>query len=566
MDESPQQIPEKGKEEMEVNDLEEEDRNLDEQELDENPPQKRSLGDEEQENTRKRPLNILRHFVFDESEYEVDIIWENDNPLFRASDVAKIIDIKDIHTSVANFDGDEISRRSMPTPGGIQNVLVLTDIGLYRLLFNSRKPIAKRFQKWVANVIREIQQTGRYEADDLHKKLKKENKRADESEHNALISAFHRKNVVYFGKIREIQGKVLMKIGSTYDIKRRAGELIEQFGSISFFFVVECALFRNFEQFLRNHRMICPHAFTKSINEDNDKSNEVYLMTLDEIERAKEVAKRNLPKYRTSFIVAPPEDIREIKEKLDQQEESMRKLTEVVLGKQEAQKKEENLFEVQTDIRTHTQGKGDKIQRYSPDGKQLLETYASYMDALRDDKIDSPSRAQMKLAAEGNYVYKGFRWARLDRELPDDTVQELDETTKTKTVRKGLVAMLNLKQTEIVKVFGNQKEAAADREFSSCAAISAAIKRGSQSGGHFFKMWFDCPEELKAAYLEINDLPDRILTGKAMKVQQTDQHGNTKIFPCIQDVQKEYGVGRTKLQEAITNGIPLRGFLWSWVK
>lgn len=173
MDESPQQIPEKGKEEMEVNDLEEEDRNLDEQELDENPPQKRSLGDEEQENTRKRPLNILRHFVFDESEYEVDIIWENDNPLFRASDVAKIIDIKDIHTSVANFDGDEISRRSMPTPGGIQNVLVLTDIGLYRLLFNSRKPIAKRFQKWVANVIREIQQTGRYEADDLHKKLKK---------------------------------------------------------------------------------------------------------------------------------------------------------------------------------------------------------------------------------------------------------------------------------------------------------------------------------------------------------------------------------------------------------
>jgi len=475
--------------------------------------------------------------------------------------------LKHINTSISSFDGDEKGTRRVDTLGGLQEVVVLTELGLNRLIGRSMKPIARPFQKWVATVIRDIQRNGRYETDNLREELVRQEKRMKESDHNALISAYHRKNVVYFGKIKQIENKTLIKLGSTYDIKRRAGELIEQFGSMTFFHVVECALFRNYEQFLRNHGMIAPFAFTGPINEDGEKSNEVYLMTDEEIERAKEVTKRNLSKYQTVFITAPDDDIRDIKDEIKETKEELRKLTEAILEKKVEEEKTEKLFEEKTDVRKHKQGKGDKIQRYSPDGQKLLETYENYIGAIRDAKLDNPSRSPLKMAAKGNFLYKGFRWARLDRKLPNDTVQELEETVaEAKSVRKGYVAMLDLNQTQIVKVFTNQKEAAADRQFKGCAAISNAIKRGSQSGGHYFKMWFDCSEELKEAFLEHNDLPDRKAFGNSTQVQQTDIEGNTKVFASVQEVQKVYGVGRKKLKEAIENDIVLRGFKWSWVE
>ena len=46
---------------------------------------------------------------------------------------------------------------------------MLTEQGLYKLLFVSRKLIAKQFQKWVFNVIKEIRLKGKY---DLEEQLK----------------------------------------------------------------------------------------------------------------------------------------------------------------------------------------------------------------------------------------------------------------------------------------------------------------------------------------------------------------------------------------------------------
>ena len=57
--------------------------------------------------------------------------------------------------------------------------------------------------------------------------------------------------------------------------------------------------------------------------------------------------------------------------------------------------------------------------------------------------------------------------------------------------------MLNMNNDKIVNVFCDQKAAAEDRKFSSGGAVSNAIKRGSVSGGHYFKMWDDCSQELK---------------------------------------------------------------------
>ena len=46
---------------------------------------------------------------------------------------------------------------------GNQDVLFLTEIGLYRLLGMSRKEKARKFQKWIATVVKEIRSNGKYE-------------------------------------------------------------------------------------------------------------------------------------------------------------------------------------------------------------------------------------------------------------------------------------------------------------------------------------------------------------------------------------------------------------------
>ena len=61
---------------------------------------------------------------------------------------------------------------SMHTLGGEQDVTFLTEKGLYKVLFKSRKPIAEKFQNWVCEVIKEIRLNGKYK---LEQELKNKN-------------------------------------------------------------------------------------------------------------------------------------------------------------------------------------------------------------------------------------------------------------------------------------------------------------------------------------------------------------------------------------------------------
>jgi len=54
-------------------------------------------------------------------------------------------------------------RESIPTPGGIQDLWIFTEQGLYFFLARSNKPLALPFQKWIAGeVIPSIRKTGKY--------------------------------------------------------------------------------------------------------------------------------------------------------------------------------------------------------------------------------------------------------------------------------------------------------------------------------------------------------------------------------------------------------------------
>lgn len=72
-------------------------------------------------------------------------------PLFVAKDVLAILGLD--RTALRKLDDDEKGVDSIHTPGGDQQMAVVTEPGFYRLVLKSRKPEAKAFQRWVTHYV-----------------------------------------------------------------------------------------------------------------------------------------------------------------------------------------------------------------------------------------------------------------------------------------------------------------------------------------------------------------------------------------------------------------------------
>ena len=81
-------------------------------------------------------------------------------------DVCRILDIH-IYNGKANTSAavrklglDEKGCHLMPTPGGDQNIVCVSESGLYKLIMRSDKPEARVFQDWVTkDVLPSIRKT-----------------------------------------------------------------------------------------------------------------------------------------------------------------------------------------------------------------------------------------------------------------------------------------------------------------------------------------------------------------------------------------------------------------------
>lgn len=87
-----------------------------------------------------------------------------EEPLFLAKDVAEMIeyDRSSVHKMLNTVEEEEKVRKIVPTPGGVQESWFLTEDGLYEVLMQSRKPIAKQFKKQVKAILKQIRKTGAY--------------------------------------------------------------------------------------------------------------------------------------------------------------------------------------------------------------------------------------------------------------------------------------------------------------------------------------------------------------------------------------------------------------------
>lgn len=83
-------------------------------------------------------------------------------PLFVAKDVACVIEHSDVSTMMRAVDGDEKLVQTIFVSGQNREVWMLTESGLYEVLMQSRKPIAKQFKKGVKTILKEIRTSGGY--------------------------------------------------------------------------------------------------------------------------------------------------------------------------------------------------------------------------------------------------------------------------------------------------------------------------------------------------------------------------------------------------------------------
>ena len=98
----------------------------------------------------------------------VRIIEENGNPLFVGRDVCALLGYKNPNKAMNDHCKGITKRYPLSTDGGVQEVRVLTEPDVMRLICGSKLPAAVRFEKWVfEEVLPSIRKTGAYVAPNL---------------------------------------------------------------------------------------------------------------------------------------------------------------------------------------------------------------------------------------------------------------------------------------------------------------------------------------------------------------------------------------------------------------
>jgi anti-repressor protein len=105
----------------------------------------------------------LQIFNFNSTTKVTVITDENGNPWWVAKEVCRILGLTNPSMAVRKLDEDEKGISIVDTPGGPQKVWIVTEAGLYELIFLSRKPEAKEFKRWVKHeVLPRIRKSGGY--------------------------------------------------------------------------------------------------------------------------------------------------------------------------------------------------------------------------------------------------------------------------------------------------------------------------------------------------------------------------------------------------------------------
>lgn len=99
---------------------------------------------------------------------DVRTVLIDGEPWFAATDITRILGYKNCSKAIADHvDEEDKGITKCATAGGMQNLTVMNESGVFSLILQSKMPDARRFKRWVtAEILPTIRKTGGYVLDE----------------------------------------------------------------------------------------------------------------------------------------------------------------------------------------------------------------------------------------------------------------------------------------------------------------------------------------------------------------------------------------------------------------
>ena len=109
--------------------------------------------------------DLLIPKIFQYKTAQIGTIQNEDTVLFVAKDVCDVLGLGNTTEALRGLDDDEKLTSEVLRSGQKRELNLITESGMYALIFRSYKPEAKKFRKWVTSVVLpSIRKTGKYQS------------------------------------------------------------------------------------------------------------------------------------------------------------------------------------------------------------------------------------------------------------------------------------------------------------------------------------------------------------------------------------------------------------------
>ena len=536
-------------------------------------------------------MEVVRAFTTNNLHTEIIIKGTYEDPLFRASDIGEVLGITNIRVNLQHFDGTEKVNQVISTSGGNQEVSFLTEKGLYKILFRSRKPIAEEFQNWICDIMKDIRLNGKYQ---LEKEIIDQHQKeavytiATNRQQQLLRDFGNIGSIIYIIKVHTYEtGEYVIKIGeSRIGVQARYNEHRTKFGNnIMLLDCFKVKKYKEFESFIHTHDSIrghrsmdlpgheterelfhigkgltyqtiihIIHANIKTFNEYSEKEIDALRVendTLKSLISGSGTGSNTGSESSASGQYVLLQEILQIQKDMAARIESLEKTNQLLMEKAGSS----HTIKTATNFNTPLITLGPRLQQINPETMTLYKTYESIADCIKtyNYKMKRPSIVK---AIEENTIYNGYRWAYVDRDSDPNNVVQLAPTKKTFVRINGYVAKIH--ENEIVSVFLDRKTACSFEKYK-ISALDTPVKNKTPYNGFLYMLYDDCDDELKDAFVEKYGIPVLYKSG----VGQFDVNNQlVNEYICKYDCIKQMSFSDKTLAKTLDTEMPYNGYVF----
>jgi len=530
-------------------------------------------------------MEVVKAFNSNNLHTEIVIKGTYDKPLFRASDIGNVLEMSNIRVIINNFNETEKVVHSMHTLGGEQDVTFLTEKGLYKVLFKSRKPIAEKFQNWVCEIITEIRLNGKYELEKQLEQAKNEIVQIEEKNKKTLEEKALREreqillreygnigSIFYIIKVKTYEdGSYVVKVGeSRRGVQGRYNEHKSKYEEALLLDCFSVDNSKDFESFILSHESIKYNKVTDLPNHEN--ANELLLIGKKlTYKMLLHIINTNIKNFDNNIkyllvenetlknIITSSKQIQEqynytleIKELLNSQKEMMKIIQNLEKSNKEIlEKLNPTQIKTTTGFQEPLVTLGPRLQQINPETLTLIKVFESVAECIKEYNFIM-KRPSLHKAITENIVYQGYRWMYVERDKDPNIITNIQQTKQTKIQNLGYIAKLNSEKKEIINVYLDRKTAAINNGYESSSSLDNHVKNESLTKGNYYMLFDKCQPEMKKAFIEKYGEPLLYKDG----IGQYDSNGNLiKEFVCKYDCIKKLQISDKTLSKALDKNI-----------